>query len=93
MEQININEVKTHFSATLAKVTKGETIIICKRNKPIAKIIPIEQNPLQERPVGLASAKYPDLKLPNDLDDPLPDDLLAFFTGEEDSSRKLLNVD
>ena len=36
MLQLNINEVKTHLSATLAKVEQGETVIICKRNKPIA---------------------------------------------------------
>ncbi len=82
MEQLNINEVKTHLSATLAKVASGETIIICKRNKPIAQITPIEQKPEKKRPLGLAAKKYPDFKLPDDFDDPLPDDILTFFTGK-----------
>lgn len=84
MLQLNINEVKTHLSATLAKVEQGETVIICKRNKPIAEIKPIAQPPLKERPVGLAAKKYPDFKLPDDFNDPLPDDILAYFTGEKE---------
>lgn len=84
MEQLNINEIKTHLSATLARVANGETIIICKRNKPIAKITPIEQNPLKKRPIGLAGKEYPDFKIGDEFFEPLPDDILAYFTGEKD---------
>ncbi len=49
MLQLNINEVKSHLSATLTRVEKVEAVIICKRNKPIAQIKPIEQKPLKER--------------------------------------------
>ena len=38
MLQFNINEVKIHISATLAKVEQGKTVIICKCNKPIAEM-------------------------------------------------------
>ena len=50
MLQMNISEIKTHLSAALAKVEKGETVVICKRNKPIAKITPIQQKEMRKRP-------------------------------------------
>ncbi len=82
MLQLNINEVKTHLSSTLARVQQGETVVICKRNRPIAEIRPIDQKLNKERPVGLARKKYPDFKLPETINEPLPDDILAYFTGE-----------
>ena len=38
-------EAKTHFSQILEKAEKGEDFIITKRGKPVAKIIPFEQEP------------------------------------------------
>ena len=84
MLQLNINEVKTHLSATLARVGKGETVIICKRNKPIAQLKPMPQNcHTRQRRAGYGRKKYPDFKLPDNFNDPLPADILAYFTGEK----------
>ncbi len=41
--QSNINEIKTHLSSYLEKVAQGETVIICKRDVPIAEIKPIKR--------------------------------------------------
>jgi len=84
MQQLNINEVKTHLSGILAQVEKGETVIICKRNKPIAELNPIQKQQRKKRPLGLLKKKYPDFKIPDDFNDPLPDDILAYFTGEKE---------
>ena len=83
MLQMNINEIKTHLSATLAKVEQGETVIICKRNKPVAQINPIKQQPRQKRPIGLAGEEYPGFRLGDDFFEPLPAGILASFTGEK----------
>jgi antitoxin (DNA-binding transcriptional repressor) of toxin-antitoxin stability system len=83
MLELNINEVKTHLSSTLARVEKGETVIICKRNKPIAEIRPLQQKTSKKRPLGLARKQYPDFKLPDTINEPLPDDILSYFTGEK----------
>jgi prevent-host-death family protein len=45
MISLNINEIKIHFSSFLAKVSNGETVIVCKRNVPIAEIKPIATTP------------------------------------------------
>ena len=41
MTNLNIHEAKTHLSKYLAKVQEGETIVLCKDNKPIALITPL----------------------------------------------------
>ena len=79
----NINEIKTHFSRFLAKVSNGETVIVCKRNVPIAEIKPIEALPNKKRPIGLAGKEYPNFIISDSFFDPLPDDIVAAFNGED----------
>lgn len=40
MHTVGAFEAKTHFSALLEKVEKGENIIITKHGHPIAKLLP-----------------------------------------------------
>ena len=83
MITLNINEIKTHFSSFLAKVSNGETVIVCKRNIPIAEIKPIATLPNKKRPIGLAGKEYPDFKVSNAFFEPLPDDIVTAFNGED----------
>jgi prevent-host-death family protein len=43
MEVIGSFEAKTHFSALLMRVEKGEEITISRRGKPVARLIPEPQ--------------------------------------------------
>lgn len=83
MINLNINEIKTHFSSCMEKVGKGETVIVCKRNIPIAEIRPIAALPNKKRPIGLAGKEYPDFKIGDAFFEPLPDDIVAAFNGED----------
>lgn len=38
MKTLNVSEAKTHFSSVVDQVEQGETVLICKRNIPVAKI-------------------------------------------------------
>ena len=58
MITLNIHQAKTHLSAYLAKLQKGETILLCKRNTPIAEIRPLPAVRRKKRPVGLAAGKF-----------------------------------
>lgn len=40
MQKVGAFEAKTHFSALLDQVEKGEQIIITKHGHPIAKLVP-----------------------------------------------------
>lgn len=42
MTTININEAKTHLSRYARRVKRGETIILCDRNRPFAEIRPLK---------------------------------------------------
>ena len=83
MISLNINEIKTHFSSFLSKVRKGEVVVICKRNVPIAEIKPLPVPPKKERPIGLAGKEYPDFIISDDFFEPLPEDMVAAFQGED----------
>jgi antitoxin (DNA-binding transcriptional repressor) of toxin-antitoxin stability system len=63
MLRINISEMKNCLSAALAKAEGGETVIICRRNKPIAELKAIAPRQFKERPVGLAAKEYPNWEI------------------------------
>ncbi len=42
MKTVATNEAKTHLSALLQQVSKGETIIIARGRKPLAKLVPFD---------------------------------------------------
>ena len=54
LTRLNIHEAKTHLSRYLSMIRKGETIVLCKRNQPIAEIRPLQPRCSQKRPIGLA---------------------------------------
>jgi antitoxin (DNA-binding transcriptional repressor) of toxin-antitoxin stability system len=80
MIRLNIHEAKTHLSKHLRRVKKGETIILCERNVPIAEIRPIKSENRGPRPIGLDKGR---LVVPENFNDPLPDWLLDAFEGKE----------
>lgn len=82
MINVNVNEVKTHLSSCLAKVAQGETVVICKRNKPVAEIRPISTVVRKKRPIGLAKKEYPGFVVDQAFFDPLPAELVNGFSGE-----------
>lgn len=43
MIEIGASEAKTHFSSLLEKVSRGEEVVIIKRGKAVAHLIPAEQ--------------------------------------------------
>ena len=75
---INLHEAKTHFSRLVDRAAAGEEIVIAKAGKPVAKLVPLEA-PKQRRRLGLL--EHLDLHVPDNFDDPLPDEVLALFEG------------
>jgi len=43
MAKYSIYEAKTHFSKLLQKAEAGEEVVICNRDVPVAKLIPLPQ--------------------------------------------------
>ncbi len=77
MAYFNIHEAKTHFSKLIASALNGEEVVIAKSGEPIAKIIPMRIN--KNLRIGAFKGE---IKMADDFDAPLPDDLLNAFYGE-----------
>ena len=43
MIEVGAFEAKTHLSSLLEQVSQGEEVLIRRRGKPIAKLVPIQQ--------------------------------------------------
>jgi prevent-host-death family protein len=78
MKIVNIHQAKTHFSKLLEEAAAGEEIVIAKAGKPVAKLVVIDAGPKPKRRLGLAEGEF---TVPDDFDDPLPDEILALFEG------------
>jgi antitoxin (DNA-binding transcriptional repressor) of toxin-antitoxin stability system len=79
MIQINVHEAKTHLSRYLAELEKGEVILLCRRNQPIAEIRAVGQRDTEKRPIGLAKGSF---SVPASFFDELPEETVALFSGE-----------
>lgn len=78
MQTINIHEAKTQFSKLIEAVSHGEEIIIAKAGKPAAKLVPVQA----QRPIRKPGALKGKMKIADDFDAPLPDDVQAAFEGK-----------
>ena len=79
MIKVNIHEAKTHLSSYLEQLAKGETIVLCKRNVPIAEIRPIPPGRRSQRPIGLAKDKF---RITPEFFEPLPPEIVDSFYGK-----------
>lgn len=60
MQVVSIHEARIHLSELLVKVEAGETLVIARRNKAIARLVPVSENlPGKEpRRIGLAKDEF-----------------------------------
>lgn len=74
MKSVKIQEAKTHLSALLNEVERGDEVIIARGDQPIARIVPLGDPPVRE--LGFVAYEVPD-----SFFDPLPDSELAAWEG------------
>jgi prevent-host-death family protein len=79
MLRINVHEAKARLSHYLDKVEKGETILLCRRNLPIAELRPLPRPGRGKRPIGLAKGTF---KLGRAFFEPLPPEIEDAFAGK-----------
>jgi prevent-host-death family protein len=78
MVQVNIHEAKTHLSMLIEKVSKGESVIIAKAGKPMAKIIPFVAPENRKRGAGFLSGQ---IEIPKNFDRMGGDEITTLFEG------------
>jgi prevent-host-death family protein len=72
---VNIHDAKAKLSEYLDAVAKGERVVICKRNQPVAELRAIEQKRTEPRPIGGG----PHIELTDAFFEPMPDEFLDAF--------------
>jgi prevent-host-death family protein len=76
---INIHEAKAKLSEYLDAVANGETVVICKRNRPVAELRAVEQKRTEPRPIGGGPYTF---TVPDSFFEPMPDEWLdQFYKG------------
>jgi antitoxin (DNA-binding transcriptional repressor) of toxin-antitoxin stability system len=79
MLKVNIHEAKANLSKYVAAAGRGETVVICHRNIPVAELRALPRPGNTPRPIGLYRGKF---KVPRSFFDPLPAEIEAAFRGE-----------
>ena len=79
MIRLNIHEAKTHLSRYLGRLEAGESILLCRRNQPIAEIRSLPQALAEARPFGLSKGAF---AVPPSFFEPLPEEEIEAFEGE-----------
>ena len=75
---VTVEQIENDPGEYLHRVLEGETLIIFRDDEAVAEFRPLAPSHLL-RPIGLARGEF---VVPDDFDDPLPDDILADFQGK-----------
>ena len=73
-KSVGVHEAKTHLSRLLEQVAAGEEVVITRRGREVARLVPFTRP--DARRFGLDRDR---LVVPADFDAPLPDDVIAAF--------------
>ena len=77
--KVNLNEIKAQLSKYVGLVESGKTVVICKRNIPVAEIRPIPKLKQGKPVLGSAAGTF---VIPSGFFEPLPADVLDAFEGK-----------
>lgn len=90
MIQVNLHEAKAKLSAYLDAVSRGERVVIARRNIPVAELTPIPPSVATERLIG-QGPRESGYDLPDAFWEPLPEEIAAAF-GAAGEGREELRV-
>ena len=74
--KVNIYQAKAKLSKLVEDATEGKDVIIARAGRPVARLVPFRRRVK----LGLLSGR---LSVPDDFDDPLPEEVLESFEGDE----------
>ena len=78
MAMIEMHEADAALARLVARAEQGETVIIAKDGKPVARLVPVEAPARVGKPLyGFMSGNVPD-----DFDRMFEDEIAAMFNGD-----------
>ena len=78
MKTVNIYDAKTRLSRLVDEAASGEDIVIARAGRPVARLTRLKEVAPRRR-LGLLDGKF---KIPDDFNQPLPEDVLRAFEGD-----------
>lgn len=75
-KSVGVHEAKTHLSRLIEEVAAGEEVVITRRGKEVARLVPGRR--AQKRRLGGDEGL---VVMHDDFDAPLPDEIQAAFEG------------
>jgi prevent-host-death family protein len=82
VETVNIHEAKTHLSRILERVAHGESIVIARAGRPVARLTPMEPPALAaNRRIGFLLGE---IQVPDDFDRMGESEIAMLFGGNDD---------
>jgi prevent-host-death family protein len=85
MTTVNIHEAKTHLSRLIARVARGESFVIARAGKPLARVIPIEAKDSPAKRLGFMKGE---MAVPKDFDEMGRDEIATLFGSAKCFSRR-----
>lgn len=80
-QTVNIHEAKTHLSRLLDKVSQGDSVIIARSGKPIARLTRVDSpQPGSSKRIGFLKGQ---IEVPEDFDHLGEQAILDAFQGED----------
>lgn len=83
MPMFNIHEAKTQFSRLVEEAAAGKEVVIAKAGKPVARLVPFPPSATSGKPRRRLGLFAGERTVPDDYNDPLPEDVLASFEGAD----------
>ena len=78
MTAVTLEEIQRDLKGYLERVHAGETLIVLQADRPLAEIKPVSSETLRPRPFGLCAGEF---TVPENFNDPLPEDVVSAFEG------------
>ena len=81
--EVGVRQAKNQLSRSISRARAGDEIIITRNGIPIARLVAVQPK-IVTRKLGVDGDS---IKIADNFDAPLPDDILAGFLGTEKSGK------
>jgi prevent-host-death family protein len=91
MTAISVHDARAGLSRLIERALGGEDIVITRKGKPTVRLVPVRDEKPARRQLGQLAGEF---ECPPDsaFFDPLPDDVLAAFHGEDEDTDDPLTM-
>jgi antitoxin (DNA-binding transcriptional repressor) of toxin-antitoxin stability system len=79
MTTVNISDIEQNLAGYLRRVQLGETLLVVDADQPLAEIKPVPNDAPPKRKPRPFGARRGDFVVPDNFDDPLPEEILQDF--------------